>query len=140
MVFVDTGFLVALADPRDELHSRAVRWANQTHERRLVTDWVLVETMNLLSWPAERAKAHALLKLVRTSPDWLVIPANADAFESGVRLHREREDKSWSLTDCLSFAAMEQHGVRTALAYDGHFEQAGFKALLRYPPESSLET
>jgi len=32
---------------------------------------------------------------------------------------------------CISFVVMEQHGIVEALTADHHFEQAGFKALLR---------
>lgn len=52
-------------------------------------------------------------------------------FDAGVRLYRERPDKDWSLTDCISFVAMEERGIREALTGDHHFEQAGFVALLK---------
>lgn len=35
------------------------------------------------------------------------------------------------MTDCSSFLIMERYGIDSALTYDWHFEQAGFKALLR---------
>jgi hypothetical protein len=44
---------------------------------------------------------------------------------------RERSDKDWSLTDCISFAVMEDEGIHEALTGDQHFEQAGFRALLK---------
>ena len=37
---------------------------------------------------------------------------------------RERPDKEWSLTDCVSFHLMRERGLTRALAYDLHFEQA----------------
>jgi len=43
-------------------------------------------------------------------------------------LHNSRPDKHWSLTDCISFVVMQQRGLQRALAYDHHFEQAGFEA------------
>ena len=42
-----------------------------------------------------------------------------------------RRDKNWSLTDCISFVVMKDRGPTQALTADHHFEQAGFKALLR---------
>jgi len=41
-----------------------------------------------------------------------------------------RADKDWSVTDCVSFVVMEQHGMKEALTADHHFAQAGFHALL----------
>jgi uncharacterized protein len=55
--------------------------------------------------------------------------------DKGIELHRGRLDKLWSLTDCVSFVVMEQRGIQQALAFDHHFEQAGFEALLRREPE-----
>jgi len=41
---------------------------------------------------------------------------------------------NWSLTDCISFHVMRTGGITRALAYDIHFEQAGFEPLLRSGP------
>jgi uncharacterized protein len=41
-----------------------------------------------------------------------------------------RPDKDWFLTDCISFVVMQDEGLTDALTADGHYEQAGFKALL----------
>ena len=45
-------------------------------------------------------------------------------------LYNARDDKDWSLTDCISFIVMKEHGITEALTGDRHFEQAGFRALL----------
>jgi predicted nucleic acid-binding protein len=47
-----------------------------------------------------------------------------------VELFRERPDKSWSLTDCLSFVVMDEEHLLYALTADSHFNQAGYDALL----------
>jgi predicted nucleic acid-binding protein len=51
-------------------------------------------------------------------------------FEQGLALFSRRMDKSWSLTDCISFQIMQARGIREALTGDHHFQQAGFAALL----------
>jgi predicted nucleic acid-binding protein len=38
------------------------------------------------------------------------------------------------LTDCISFEVMRSAQATDALTYDQHFEQAGFRALLRGKP------
>jgi predicted nucleic acid-binding protein len=75
-----------------------------------------------------------LLEVIRTSPEYIVLQATAPLFDAGLTLHAQRPDKEWSLTDCISFVVMEQRGIAEALAYDHHFEQAGFVALLRRDP------
>ncbi len=65
------------------------------------------------------------------SPDVVIVPFQDAPFSEALRLYRERGDQSWSLTDCSSFALMKRSEITAALTYDRHFEQAGFRALLR---------
>jgi predicted nucleic acid-binding protein len=37
----------------------------------------------------------------------------------------------WGLVDCISFIVMQNRGITDALTADIHFQQAGFRALLR---------
>ena len=129
MILVDTGFLLALAQPSDSLHERARAWADAISEPLLVTEYVLWETVNGLSKPIDRPKAHLSVEHIRSSPRWELLPASNDLFEAGLRLHRQREDKAWSLTDCVSFFVMNERNLRQALTPDHHFEQAGFTRL-----------
>ena len=48
-----------------------------------------------------------------------------------MQLYRERPDKEWGLTDCISFVVMQERGISAALTADEHFQQAGFRALMR---------
>jgi predicted nucleic acid-binding protein len=134
MILLDTGNLVALVHPRDSLHPRAQAWALAVLEPLVVTEYVLCEVVDFLSVPVDRPKAHALVTRIRSAPNIEVIPASSELFEAGLRLHAQRPDKEWSLTDCISFVVMQRRGITRALAYDHHFEQAGFEALLRRDP------
>ena len=134
MIFADSGYLLALAERRDSLHRRAVAWAQQLREPLLVTEYVLWETFNALSAPVDRPKAHRLLSDLQNSPAHMFIHSSRELFEAGLAMHRARRDKAWSLTDCISFHVMRERGIMQALAYDEHFEQAGFEALLRRDP------
>jgi predicted nucleic acid-binding protein len=60
-----------------------------------------------------------------------IVPATMEWFERGMELYEGRPDKEWSLTDCISFAVMTERGVSDALTNDHHFEQAGFRILLK---------
>ena len=134
MILADSGYLIALAKPRDALHSKAVAWSQLVDEPLLVSEYVLWETVNFLSLLRDRSKAHPLVEQVMNVPPFVFVPASPELFAAGLRLHRERPDKEWSLTDCVSFHLMRERGLTRALAYDAHFEQAGFEALLRRDP------
>jgi predicted nucleic acid-binding protein len=125
---------LALLRPRDELYQRAQAWAAAVREPSVVTEYVLLEAANALSAPPSRAKVSALITRIRSDRNIEVIAASSELFEAGLQLHVQRPDKEWSLTDCISFVVMQRRGITRALAYDHHFEQAGFEALLRSDP------
>lgn len=134
MIFVDTGYFLALAEPRSDLHLRARAWAAAIHEPLLITEHVLWESVNALSKPIDRPKARALIATIESDASYELIPASIELFKLGMQLHAARPDKEWSLTDCISFVVMQQRGITRTLAHDHHFEQAGFDALLRRDP------
>jgi predicted nucleic acid-binding protein len=51
-------------------------------------------------------------------------------YERGLNLYGSRNDKGWSLTDCISFAVMQALHLEDALTGDHHFAQAGYNPLL----------
>jgi hypothetical protein len=134
MILLDTGYLAALIDNRDELHQRALAWTRALSEPVVVTEYVLVETANLLSHAIERSRLHTLIARITGSAAYEVVWSERNLFDAALRLHQERPDKQWSLTDCASFVVMHDRGITRALAYDHHFEQAGYEALLRTEP------
>jgi predicted nucleic acid-binding protein len=97
MILADSGYLIALAKPRDALHSRAVAWSRHIDEPLLVSEYVLLETVNFLSLVRDRSKAHTLVEQVMNLPSFAFVPASPELFAAGLRLHRNRSDKEWSL-------------------------------------------
>jgi predicted nucleic acid-binding protein len=54
-----------------------------------------------------------------------------ELFRDALALYQHRPDKSWSLTDCASFLIMDRQQIAEALTHDRHFEQRGYRTLLR---------
>ena len=131
--FADTGYWIALANTRDELHLRARAWSERLIATLVTTDAVLIEVADAFSGVTWRAVATELIEDVLSDPDITVVPLDRTLFERGFGRYRARRDKDWGLTDCISFVIMEDRGISEALAYDQHFVQAGFRALLREP-------
>ena len=133
-VFLDTGYVIALAVAQDQHHSRARELAGQIRSEGLhvvTTRAMAVEIGNYLSRPDRRGSAIEHLDAIERSSAAEVIPLTEDLYRRGFALYRERPDKEWSLTDCISFVVMRERGITDALTADRHFEQAGFNALLR---------
>ena len=96
----------------------------------VTTAWIVTELANALAKGANRQSFASLLEDLRSDERVQIIPADSRLFESGLGLYLRRMDKDWSLTDCISFAVMEQMGLTNALTGDRHFEQAGFSVVL----------
>jgi predicted nucleic acid-binding protein len=129
--FLDTLFVIALINTRDQCHLRALKLAKQYEGYRfLTTDAVLLEVGNAL---ARNYKAQAIdvLEHFLAAEDVEIVRLTPTLFEAGFTLYRSHRDKEWGLVDCISFVVMRQAGVHEALTFDQHFVQAGFQALMR---------
>ena len=133
-VFADTGYWVALLNPKDELHQKARDLSKQMDSLYIVTsEMVLAEVLNDFSIRGAffRQAAIELIESLYNHTNVTVIQQSSSQFQEGLLLYKKRPDKEWSITDCVSFKIMEEYGITEALAYDKHFEQVGFIALLR---------
>ena len=132
--FLDTSYAVALLSPKDQYHQAASEIAVEFAKAPvplITTQAVIFEICNSLAKQPYRKAALEFLDGVRIDPMVEVISIDSFPFEAGIDLFRKRSDKYWSLTDCLSFVVMNQRGMMDALTADEHFEQAGFRALLK---------
>jgi uncharacterized protein len=133
-VFVDTSFLLALVLTDDEHHDRAIAWQRATRGKLLTTEYVLIEVLDALAKPGLRGMALAIVASLESDPGIEVVGASTALMRRGVEFYRVHADKEWGVTDCISFVAMRDAGLQDALTSDHHFEQSGFRALLRMPP------
>lgn len=97
----------------------------------MTTEWVLTELADGLASSRHRKMFVATRQELLADPDAKVVGFDNQLYEEGIRLFQDRDDKEWSLTDCISFVVMKREGLTEALTGDHHFEQAGFDALLK---------
>jgi uncharacterized protein len=127
----DTLYWLAALNPRDPHHAEVV---NLEPPGRLVTTWaIMVEVMDALCNQVFRRLAVAFWESCHSDLSLVIVPVDATLLDLAATRYASRDDKNWSLTDCVSFVVMEQRGMQSALTGDHHFEQAGFTALLRTP-------
>ncbi len=133
-VFADTGYWIALLNPSDNLHSKSRAITQALYPLKIITtEMVFVECLNAFSAQNKWLKT-SMIKLIQGSqnnPSIEIISHNQELFLTAFKLYQNRLDQSWSLTNCASFCVMNKQNILDALAYDKHFIQAGFNALLR---------
>ena len=133
-VFADSGYWIALWNPRDALHQRAMTLADNLGMVAVVTmQLVLTETLDAMAGMGEfrRRFAAQIIQALEDNHSVEIVPQTDSQFRTAVERYTSHSDQRWGLTDCASFLVMEERGLTEALAYDRDFEQAGFVALLR---------
>lgn len=132
MIFLDTGFLYALVNKRDENHARVLAVMREYRDRDLrkvglTTNHVVEETITLIkaSGHHDPGFAHDAAVVVGRKlyagffgRIHQVTPSEERAAFEYLARHR---DKKYSLTDCISFVVMDAHGITEALTVDGDF-------------------
>ena len=129
-IFIDTLFIIALINPRDQYHAKATELAAKYESQPfLVTDAVLLEIGNGLARNYKQ-EAIEVIEGFFDSEEVEIVRLTPELFERVFELYKKYKDKDWGLIDCISFVVMTDAGITEALTFDQHFEQAGFEALM----------
>ena len=124
-VFVDTGAWYAMTDRKDRDHESIVSALREHRGRLLTSNYVLDETLTLvrfrLGWGVsrqlgEQLRAGILARLERISPK---------DEEAAWEIFSTYSDKSFSFTDCTSFALCSRLELPLCLAIDNDFRSFG---------------
>ncbi len=128
---LDTVFIQALLNQRDDLHEKAKAFLPrlQSAQEVWVTEAVLIEVGNALS-VLDRGGAARLIEQCYKTRNMRVVSVDTGLLARAVELYRNRPDKTWGLTDCISFVVMREQRLSDAVTADEHFVQAKFRALL----------
>lgn len=135
-LFLDTSFIQALINRRDQYHERAKTMFPRVKDARsvLLTEAILVEVGNALCRFDRTAAAEFLDSCLRergaTEGNLTIIPVDMALLSRGLGLYRSTPDKGWGLTDCISFVVMRENRLVDAMTTDRHFTQAGFPAMM----------
>ncbi len=129
-IFIDTGFFKALVDGEDDFNRQAKKiWQKLEEEKTdLVTsNYVIDETLTVIRIKCGLKKALKFRDLLAENSQILKIIRVTVADEAGAWQWFIKNWRKLSFTDCVSFAVMKRLGLRRVVAFDEHFQRAGFK-------------
>lgn len=118
LVFADTLYWGAILHPLDQYRAQVIRVREALGEIRLVTtDEVLTELLDGLAerGPHLRGAAARAIRAISSDRRVTVHPQSHASFLAGLRLYEQRNDKGYSLVDCISMTTMRRHRISEIL-------------------------
>lgn len=129
-LFLDTSFFIALEGVDDQYHEKAFAYwqsLSRSSPELVTTSYVFDEVVTFFNRRGRHARALEIGNLLLASPLVELIHVDKTIFDEAWHYFARHSDKSYSLTDCISFVVMKRLRIRTALTFDRHFAQAGFE-------------
>ena len=132
-VFADSHYWIAIVNVHDQWAEAAKTARKLLGEALIVTtDEVLTEFLAALSCGKHmRKQATKMVRLILDNPNVKVIPQTRDSFLKGLIFYENRNDKEYSLIDCISMNVMRTESLVEVLTNDHHFEQEGYTVLIK---------
>lgn len=127
--FLDASYIIALETADDQNHRVALQhWQSLrgTALELVTTSYIFDEIVTFFNSRNRHAKAVEVGNRLLASPSVRFIHVDEELFSQGWQFFQKYADKSYSLTDSISFLVMEKRQLKTALTFDKHFLQAGF--------------
>lgn len=131
-IYVDAHFWIALFSKKDQWHERALSYRELFESEDIVTSELsLTEVLDGFAKRGGhlRKAVVKVIEEVRKRPGAKVVPMSAEQFASALDLYKNREDKTWGLTDCACMQIMDEMGIRRVLTGDDDFAEAGLEVL-----------
>lgn len=127
--FIDTEAWFALADARSATHEKTAEAISRHSDALLTTSFVFAELIALIVSRKGHQLAARIGERIRTNPHVLLVHPDDRQLARAWQRFVERPDKTYSLTDCLSFVIIEEMKVDVVISNDRHFRQEGFTVL-----------
>lgn len=131
--FLDASYLIALELADDQHHSLALPHWQRIQQKPLqltTTSYIFDEVVTFLNSRHLHSKAVKMGRILLSSPSIDLIQVDDELFGEAWQYFQRYDDKSYSLTDCISFIVMQRREISSCLTFDQHFAQAG---LMKFP-------
>ncbi len=128
-LFVDTGAWYALVDKNDPDHIKAKGYFKTNKLYLISTNFIFDEIITLLRSRLGWRVAKDFGKRLKDSNFVSLTSVRNEDEERGWEIFLQYKDKSFSYTDCTSFAVMERLRLSTVFSFDKHFHMMKFQVV-----------
>ncbi|MBF0466819.1 MAG: type II toxin-antitoxin system VapC family toxin [Nitrospirae bacterium] len=131
MIFADTSALLALFNPNDLFHASALKWFESNRPILVMTDYIVDELLSLALRRGKKQFALEISNKVRELFSANINNITKEDFNEAWDVFNRNLNEGWSFTDCTSYVFIKRTGIKTAFAFDKHFED--FQIVCRQP-------
>ena len=128
-IFVDTGAWYALVDAKDPHHDRVVESMREYRGRLITSNFVFDETLTLARYRLGWWVAHRLGERLRDRRLTRLERVSTKDEEAAWSIFSRYRDKSFSFTDCTSFALIRRMELPLCLTLDADFRTFGLHCI-----------
>jgi predicted nucleic acid-binding protein len=130
-LFIDSSYFIALQLRNEQNHQFALtHWQGLDRNQCFVTtSFIFDEVVTFFNSRGFHSVAVSWGDRLLQSQKLELIEVDDQLFIDGWNYFKKYSDKSFSLTDCISFVVMKSLDLEIALTFDHHFLQAGFSKL-----------
>lgn len=132
-IFLDTSFLIAYHNRKDENHDKVAIWARNIRKERIsfvISDYIFDEVLTVLLVRGSKELSIKAGKSILDSDRIILIRVDDIVFDRAWKIYQDYSDKNWSFTDCTSYVLMKGLNILKGLSFDEHFKQFGFEVVI----------
>lgn len=127
MIFIDTSFLIALLIKTDPLHERALEISEEIHDRKVINNTVLNETLNAFTGNGGKL-GRKLYDVINEMFD--IEYLDSIEYKNSIDIYLNY-DSSINYSDCTILTTMFQNRINKIATFDSHFEKIDWLTVIR---------
>lgn len=120
-IFVDSNYFIALANPKDSLHTVAFQLSKQIASEKysvVISNLIVAETLTIISQKLGRKPAITTSIAIHNNPDIEIIFIDRQLHERSLQLFNKIDKKNMSFIDCSILAVMQKKNIKQLLTFD----------------------
>ena len=122
MVFIDSSFVIALADEDDQFHERAMRLLPKLERTRTLTDLVISECVSAIGTRLGVKAGRETFENLMYDPSTQVLFSNRRLFERAEAIFL-KFDGALSFADSVSVRVMYDQKITQVASFDSDFDR-----------------
>lgn len=128
MIFLDSSFIIAVADQDDQFHERAKELVTELEEEKFVSELIISESVTGVGARLGSKNASVIFENLVHDPSIKVIYANKRLLERAIQTYIKYDGKL-SLADSVSLRIMYDNKIKKIVSFDADFD--GLEGIIR---------